>query len=303
MATKPLVLPEKFSGDGEWTQWICHFENVAAVNKWDDENKLLWLKVRLTERAQLAFQHLTPEAQANYERAKEALKARFEPPSRKDLYKVEFQSRRKKKGEGWADFAEDLKILIDKAYPDLEAAARDQMALTHYLSQIDNPQVAFSVKQQKPATLDAAVGATLEMESYMEPRSNTPPPVGAVHDDSAVSVMTKLLDRMDKLEVELAATRKEREEFMAQRGGRAGSSRPNYRADSRRNVTCWNCGRRGHVIRDCRNGPNPFPQGYQHQPPPPHGFQQHQQGQGNPPPLRGHQHQGNGSPSMDGANH
>ena len=29
-----------------------------------------------------------------------------------------------------------LKILIDKAYPHLEAAARDQMALTHFLAQL-----------------------------------------------------------------------------------------------------------------------------------------------------------------------
>ncbi len=113
----------------------------------------------------MAFQHLSDDTRASYGQAKEALKARFEPPSRKDLYKAEFQSRRKKRAESWADFAEDLKILIDKAYPHLEAAARDQMALTHYLSQIDNPQIAFSVKQQKPATLDAAVSATLEMWS------------------------------------------------------------------------------------------------------------------------------------------
>ena len=56
MATslKPLVLPETYTGEGEWSQWICHFENVAAVNGWDDDKKLLWLKVRLTGRAQKA---------------------------------------------------------------------------------------------------------------------------------------------------------------------------------------------------------------------------------------------------------
>ena len=154
--TRPLVLPDKFSGDGEWSQWICHFENVAAVNSWNEDSKLLWLKVRLTERAQMAFQHLPGDTQADYAAAKAALKERFEPESRKDRYTAEFQSRRKKRTEGWADYSEDLRMLVDKAYPHLEAAARDQMALTHYLSQIDNTQVAFSVKQQKPATLLAS---------------------------------------------------------------------------------------------------------------------------------------------------
>ena len=81
---------------GEWSQWICHFENIAAVNSWNEECKLLWLKVRLTERAQLAFQHLPENAQANYGEARKALKERFDPESRKNRYRTEFQMQRKK---------------------------------------------------------------------------------------------------------------------------------------------------------------------------------------------------------------
>ena len=56
---------------------------------------------------------------------------------------------------------------MEKAFSQLQAEAREQMALTHYLSQIDNAQLAFSVKQHKPANLDTAVTTTLEMESYL----------------------------------------------------------------------------------------------------------------------------------------
>ena len=275
-APRPLVLPEKFSGDGEWTQWICHFENVAAVNSWNDDSKLLWLKVRLTERAQLAFQHLSTDTQASYLEAKAALKERFEPESRKDRYKAEFQTRRKKRSEGWADYGEDLKVLADKAYPHLEAAARDQMALTHFLSQIDNTQVAFSVKQQKPATLDAAISATLQMESFLWPKIEVAA-VEAAGSDTAM--MKKLLDRMDRLETELSTTRKEREEFMAHRGIPSGrGTAAGYRGGSRRIPTCWGCGKRGHMIQNCWS----------------------QEGMRQPPSSRG---QGNRTPSVDRANH
>ena len=30
--SRPLVLPEVFSGEASWDQWIFHFENVAKVN-------------------------------------------------------------------------------------------------------------------------------------------------------------------------------------------------------------------------------------------------------------------------------
>ena len=40
-----LVLPEIFTGEGNFNHWISHFESVSAVNKWSDGNKLLWLQV------------------------------------------------------------------------------------------------------------------------------------------------------------------------------------------------------------------------------------------------------------------
>ena len=79
-------------------------------------------------------------------------------------------ARRRKKTVGGADFSEDLKILADQAYPHLEAAAIEQMALMHYPSQIDDVQIAFNVRQRKPTTLDEAVSATLELESYLQPK-------------------------------------------------------------------------------------------------------------------------------------
>ena len=41
------------------TKWIDHFENVAAVNDWNGEAKLLWLKARLAGRAHTAFKRFT----------------------------------------------------------------------------------------------------------------------------------------------------------------------------------------------------------------------------------------------------
>ena len=217
MASRPAVIPEAFTGDGEWTQWIYHFENTAAVNEWNNAKKLLWLKARLTRRAQLALQHLPEETRESYDGVKRAMQDRFEPPSRKGRYKVEFHARRKVQAEGWANFAQDLQNLADKAFPHLQAEARDQLALTHYLAQIENPQLAFSVKQQKPANLDAAVSATLEMESYLPSKLMTARTdlEGSTKTDTVTAASTKedlestshlmkqLLERMGRMEVEL----------------------------------------------------------------------------------------------------
>ena len=109
-----------------------HFESVSEVNKWDDTKKLAWLKVRLIGRAQLAFQRLPETTRASYNDTKKALKERFEPASLTERHKTELDARRKKKSEGWAEFSEDLRTLVEKAYPTLQDEARVQMALTHY---------------------------------------------------------------------------------------------------------------------------------------------------------------------------
>lgn len=272
MANRPLVLPETYSGEGEFSEWIVHFENVAAVNGWSEEAKLVWLKVRLTGRAQTAYQHLPRDARTSYEESKKALTNRFEPASRKARYQAEFHSRRKRRSEAWADYAEDLRTLCDKAFPDLQEEAREQLSLQKYLEQLDQPQVAFAVKQRVPKSLDEAVTATLEMESYALPermaKLGIAPVDEPVEPETSVAavghrnvttaeVLERLFKRMEKLEAD-AAKRSELEQRQRRRwrgqwrGGEGGR---------RRVMTCWNCGATGHTRRECLARRSPSPQG------------------------------------------
>ena len=45
---KPPVIPELFAGDKSWDEWINHFESVAEVCGWDEDDRLMWLHVRLS---------------------------------------------------------------------------------------------------------------------------------------------------------------------------------------------------------------------------------------------------------------
>ena len=169
--TRLLVLPEPFDGTGSWNDWWFHFENVCTVNGWDDTEKLQWLWVRLTGRAQKALHRLPESVASSYGATRDALRARVEPESKRTRYQAEFQARRKKAGEGWADFADDIRSLADKAYPDLQEEARERLSLNAYFSQLPQPQISFSVRQKQPTTLDDTVAATLEMESYLSPQA------------------------------------------------------------------------------------------------------------------------------------
>ena len=211
---RPLVLPEVFDGSSSWSDWRFHFENVATVNGWDDTQKLRWLRVRMTGRAQKALLRLPGATADSYDATRDALRARFEPESRHTRYQAEFQLRRKKAAEGWADFGDDLRNLADKAYPDLQEEARERLSINTYLDQLPQPQLSFAVRQKQPATLDEAVAATLEMESYLAPCGAAS--IGQAEVDSVDKVDTgdkvaqltdvvgKLVERVERLQLQVA---------------------------------------------------------------------------------------------------
>ena len=146
-----------------------HFESIAAVCKCNDEAKLKWLRVRLTGRAGSAFRRLPEETCTDFKERVKVLQEQFEPESKKELYRAELQTRIKKRNEDWAVFGDDLKLLTDRAYPDLPDEAREWFTLNQHLTQLDNAQVVFGVRQAKPKVVDEAVRLTLEMEPYLQP--------------------------------------------------------------------------------------------------------------------------------------
>ena len=102
---------------------MSHFENVFTGNGWNDDNKQLWLKMRLIGKAHVEFTQLVHKTQQSCETAKKALIDCFDPPNKQQLYKVEFEARAKRHKETWADFADELLHLCNKAFLKLQEEA------------------------------------------------------------------------------------------------------------------------------------------------------------------------------------
>ncbi|KAL5505693.1 hypothetical protein EMCRGX_G007162 [Ephydatia muelleri] len=142
--------------------------------------------------------------------------------------------------------------MADKAYSDLEEKARERLALGQFLSNIENPQVAFGVRQKCPETLDAAARMTIELESYLKITTTPTPVVAAATSADESEPLSKALqllnERLDKLEVMVVSKSNP-------------SSQENQDTDrakdaGKRGPICWNCGKRGHIARRCWSSKN-----------------------------------------------
>ncbi|KAL5457467.1 hypothetical protein EMCRGX_G034730 [Ephydatia muelleri] len=80
-------------------------------------------------------------------------------------------SKLEEKGQGLADLADGLTNLVDIAYPELEDMAKEQLALNHFLSQIESPHITFSARQKRPKTIDVCkVDANDALDAIEEPK-------------------------------------------------------------------------------------------------------------------------------------
>jgi len=92
--SRPIIVPEYFSSVGSYEDWIDQYESISETNHWNDEQKLMWLKVCLTGRALMVYKKFPITACSSYKKAKVAFQGRFEPESRRDLH---LQTRQKGK--------------------------------------------------------------------------------------------------------------------------------------------------------------------------------------------------------------
>ena len=268
---RPIITPDAFNGEASsnWDEWIGHFKSVARVNEWDEANRLLWLEVRMTGKAQSAWRRISNEAKGHYDTAKDALWKRFEPDSRRELYAVEFQTRKRHRGEAWEELGDNLRLLADKAFPDLEDKAKEQLSLDRFLTLLDKPALALSVKQKRPRNIDEAVSYTLEIELYMMTTCPASRPVSVAEvtqkeqtdvdantqetvetiaavqtkQDAILSALRDLTLRLDRLEQKVANGEKQR--GYQPQSKRVSQDRP------RDPIVCRRCGREGHFARGC----------------------------------------------------
>lgn len=249
---KPIVMPDIFKGDvdEDWEEYLEHFESCADINGWDDPTKCKFVSVKLKGNAYKVYKELDTEVKSDWANLCSTLEKRFKTVTQTQHYKTKFLSTAKSRGESLLDLGNRIRSLGRKAYPNLEAKLRDELARDQFVRSLDNLEMTLKIRHQMPETLDDAIRMAIDWQTVeqdvrkVQDSVKTSEPneaccAGMQHPDSQLHNMMK----------EMLTLMKEDRDY-SRRGGQ-----PRWQQDSTRKPRCYTCGSDKHFKRDCPDGP------------------------------------------------
>lgn len=126
------VKPEFYTGDEDWDQYISHFQNCADLGRWSEMDKALTLSACLKGQARAFYLGLSPLDRSSYYRLVQKFSERFGSVRQQSRYLTKFETRKRKPGETIASLGDDLRLLAQRAYPDLGVDAQESLALHQF---------------------------------------------------------------------------------------------------------------------------------------------------------------------------
>ena len=165
---------------------------------------------------------------------------------------MKLKARTRRREESLPELAKDIERLVRLAYPDAAETMVEVLAKDQFVDALPEEDMQLRIRQNRPATLRAALEAALELESYQlasKQRArfvhevqleNHPAHGGAKPSESLnADVLQQLVVALKHCcqESTIGATPQRQRRDRAQGG--------------RNNLICWKCEQRGHRRKDC----------------------------------------------------
>lgn len=235
MANAHVSLPKPFAS-GNIHEWFVRFDICGDANKWDDAIKAVKLPTLLEGEALAAWLELSTEAKKTYAVTKKELMAAMTPTSFTTLEM--FRQRKMVPGEALPVFLHDLKQLLEQAMPGLDSTAKEQLLLHQFVAGLPSAiskqlRATGNTTELRPTVERAKLLTALENEQQAAAVASPSNPIVEKLSEQ-VAALTEQVSALSALQ------QRKQEEFIPRAG------RPVL-------VRCYNCGKVGHIRRNCRN--------------------------------------------------
>lgn len=154
---KLKVKVREYDGSTPLEEYLTHFERVARINRWNEQELADYLYVALKGPALELVSTLPERDQSDYGSIVNALNRRFSTARQYSRYRAELNSCKRKSGESMPELGQRIRQLVRRAYPESSIAFQEDFAIECFKNSLDDVDLKKVIVQSKPKSLDLAV--------------------------------------------------------------------------------------------------------------------------------------------------
>ncbi|GFW01229.1 retrovirus-related Pol polyprotein from transposon 412 [Trichonephila clavipes] len=231
---KPSIKLSTYDGKSSWQVYKTQFSIVADANQWDSQTKACQLAASLRADAADILQTLPETQRLDFDALVNALELRFGEKCVKDYSRLQLKSRQQKVSETLQELATDVERLSHLAFSDCPTEVREVLALQHFIDGVRDPEIQKALRMADLKDLKGALVFAMKFEAAQQATRKDRHPIRAVNESDTSN------SSVERLERQMRSFMNRVESLMSQK------------ADGKKTLKCWTCGREGHLQRSCR---------------------------------------------------
>ncbi|GFT80072.1 gag-Pol polyprotein [Trichonephila clavipes] len=232
--SKPSIKLSTYDGKSSWQVYKTQFSIVADANQWDSQTKACQLAASLRADAADILQTLPETQRLDFDAIVNALELRFGEKCVKDYSRLQLKSRQQKVSETLQELATDVERLSHLAFSDCPTEVREVLALQHFIDGVRDPEIQKALRMVDLKDLKGALVFAMKFEAAQQATRKDRHPIRAVNESDTSN------SSVERLERQMRSFMNRVESLMSQK------------ADGKKTLKCWTCGREGHLQRSCR---------------------------------------------------
>ena len=161
--------PREYDGKERWEDYIQHFERIAEVNGWAESDKKRYLCVSLHSSVERCLREIEGEGKhPSYSEVIACLAQSYGTQHLATAYQAELRAKKRREGQSVQDFAREIKLLVNLAYPGTSVATKETLSLDAFLDTLDPETKINLVVNRKVTRLQDAVQLAAELEAFRQ---------------------------------------------------------------------------------------------------------------------------------------
>ena len=160
-----FLRPPKFDGRSGFVEsHLMQFDIAALRNRWDESEKIDYLKCSLTGDAAHILRDLPPEA--SWTEVVERLRQRYGSLDQVEAYRAQLKNRRRAPGKSLSDLLKDIRRLFLGGFPGPSNYMSDIAAKDAFINAVNDKELMIKIMEREPKTLDEAFKIAERLELY-----------------------------------------------------------------------------------------------------------------------------------------